>query len=133
MTKTNIAAFATTALFFALQACSHNGDRDANAPANSATDSNTGGSSGKDIQQLDALGGKDQSGPPVDPASSENIRGQLRDNASAFAPDQHSDTWMRTHAGDELANGASGPTAGRSGHAGQGSAGGPAVGGSGSR
>ena len=116
-------------------ACSHNGDREANAPANSGSDMSSGGSDGKDIKQLDALGGKDESGPPVSPASSDNSN-SIRDNAIATAPERGGNEWMRTRSGDELANGASGPSAGRSGSmpgGGRSSAGAGSVGGNSSR
>lgn len=130
MSKNDCLALLVMALLAGAEACSHNGDRDANAPANSGSDMSTGGSDGKDIKQLDMLGGKDQSGPPVAPASSDNSRG-VRDNAIASAPERSGNEWMRSRAGDELANGASGPAAGRSGSMPGGGRG--SVGGSGSR
>jgi len=134
MIKSNCAALTVMALLFASQACSHNGDQNANSPANSSTDTGSGGSDSKDIKQLDALGGRDQSGPPVDPASSDN-RSSVRSNVIAFGAERDDNAWTHARPGDELANGASGPTAGRSGSThggGHGSAGGGSIGGSGS-
>jgi hypothetical protein len=133
MIKSTCAALTLMALLFASQACSHNGDQNANSPANSGSDMSSGGSDSKGIKQLDALGGKDQSGPPVDPASSDNCG--VRSNAIAFAAERDGSAWTHAHSGDELGNGASGPSAGRSGSmhgGGRGSAGGSSIGGSGS-